>query len=180
MIERKCLIMEACSFFTCRLYTVQASAPDSRVDSTIARYVLPLLRIGTWWLFLGLWRSRPRDAQTLAILLCISSSIYPSLDIVVSRRVNSRTKFSLFRSTVISSSRVLVELGWYSTSVFLMLIFRPNLLTHRRKHPLFSASLQQSVQPVHSHLRIAALQVVLVFALKCATLNWSALCLDCM
>ena len=27
MIERRCRIMKACSFFTCRLYTVQASAP---------------------------------------------------------------------------------------------------------------------------------------------------------
>ena len=37
MNERKCRTMKACSFFTCRLYIVQASAPYRRVDSTIAR-----------------------------------------------------------------------------------------------------------------------------------------------
>ena len=126
MIERRCRIMKACNFFTCRLYTVQASAPYRRVDSTIARYILPLTRMDTWWLFQSLWRSRPKDALALAILLCISSSMHPSLDIVLPREVNSITEFNLFPSTMISSSRVLVELGWYSTSVFLMLIFRPN------------------------------------------------------
>ena len=74
-------IMKACSFFTCRLYTVQASAPYRRVDSTIARYILPLTRMDTWWLFQSLWRSRPKDTLALAILLCISSSMHPSLDI---------------------------------------------------------------------------------------------------
>ena len=58
MIERRCRIMKACNFFTCRLYTVQASAPYRRVDSTIARYILPLTRMDTWWLFQSLWRSR--------------------------------------------------------------------------------------------------------------------------
>ena len=100
MIDRRCRIMKACSFFTCRLYTVQASAPYRRVDSTIAR---------------------------------------------------------LFQLSMIYSSRVLVELGWYSISALLMLIFSRTSLMRRRKHPLFSASFQQSVQPVHCHMRIAAL-----------------------
>ena len=39
----------------------------------------------TWWLFQSLWRSRPKDALALAILLCISSSMHPSLDIVLPR-----------------------------------------------------------------------------------------------
>ena len=85
MIERRCRIMKACSFFTCRLYTVQATAPYRRVDSTIARYILPLTRMDTWWLFQSLWRSRQKDALALAILLCISSSMHPSLDMVLPR-----------------------------------------------------------------------------------------------
>ena len=55
-------------FFTCRLYTVQAMAPYRRVDSTIARYILPLTRIDTWWLFQSIWCNRPKDAIVLAIL----------------------------------------------------------------------------------------------------------------
>ena len=35
MIERRCGIMKACNIFKCRLYTVQASAPYRRVDSTV-------------------------------------------------------------------------------------------------------------------------------------------------
>ena len=35
----------------CRLYTVHASAPYMRVDSTTARYIMPLTRTVTWWLF---------------------------------------------------------------------------------------------------------------------------------
>ena len=82
MIERRCRIMKACSFFTCHLYNLQASAPHRRVDSTIAQYILPLTRMDTWWLFQSLWHSRPKDALALAILLCISSSVHPLLDIV--------------------------------------------------------------------------------------------------
>ena len=37
MIDRRCLVMKACSFFTCFLYTVHVSAPFSKVDSMIAR-----------------------------------------------------------------------------------------------------------------------------------------------
>ena len=184
MIERRCRIMKACSFFTCRLYTVQASAPYRRVDSTIARYILPLTRMDTWWLFQSLWRSRPKDALALAILLCISSSMHPSLDIVLPRYVNSRTDFSLFPSTMISSSRVLVELDWYSTSVFLMLIFRPNFFDALEKaSTIFCISSAEcatcALSPANSSPLIS-IRVVLVFALKCATLNRSALCLDCM
>ena len=74
MIERRCRIMKACSFFTCRLYTVQASAPYSRVDSTTARYILPLTRMDMWWLFQSLWRSRPTDTLALATLIVNASS----------------------------------------------------------------------------------------------------------
>ena len=52
MNERRCRIMKACSFFTCLLYTVQATARYPRVDSTIARYILLLTRLDTWWLFI--------------------------------------------------------------------------------------------------------------------------------
>ena len=83
MIECRCRIMKACSFFTCHLYTVQTSAPYRRVDSTIARYILPLTRTDTWWLFQSLWRCQPKDALILAILLYISSSMHPLLDIVL-------------------------------------------------------------------------------------------------
>ena len=120
MIDRRCRIMKACSFFTCRLYIVQASA-YKRGDSTIARYIL------------SLWRSQPKDALPLAILLCISSTMHPFLDIVLPRQVNSRTESNLFPSTMISSSWVLVELGWYSTSVFLILIFRQSFFDASEK-----------------------------------------------
>ena len=75
MIERRCRIMKACSIFTSRLYTVQASAPYRRVDSTTTRYILPLTRRDTCWLCQNLWRSRPKYALALAILFCISLSI---------------------------------------------------------------------------------------------------------
>ena len=55
MIERRCRITKPCSFFTCRLYR--------RVDSKIARYILPLTRMVTWWFFQSLWRNRPKDAS---------------------------------------------------------------------------------------------------------------------
>ena len=100
--------------------------PYRRVDSTIARYILPLTCMDTWSLFQSLWRSRPKDALTLAILLCISSSMHPLVDVVLPRKVNSRTEFNLFQSTMISFSRVLVEFGWYNTWVLFMFIFRPN------------------------------------------------------
>ena len=58
---------EGMQLFTCRLYTVQGSAPYRRVDSMIARYILPLTSMDTWWLFQNLWRSRPKDALALAI-----------------------------------------------------------------------------------------------------------------
>ena len=35
MIGRRCLIMKACSFFTCLLYSVHVSAPYSRMESMI-------------------------------------------------------------------------------------------------------------------------------------------------
>ena len=82
MIEGKRRIMKACNLFTCRLYTVQASAPYRRVDSTSARYILPLTRFDTRWLFQCLWGGRPKDALALAILICISSSMHPLLVIV--------------------------------------------------------------------------------------------------
>ena len=84
MIERRYRVMKACSFFTCRLYIVQASAMYRRVDSTNARYILPLIRMDTWWLFQSLWRSRAKDALALAILLCISSSMHP-FNVVMSK-----------------------------------------------------------------------------------------------
>ena len=104
-----------------------------RMDITIVRYIWPLTRMDTWWLFQSFWRSLPKDALALAIVLCISSSMHPLLDIVLPREVNSRTECSLFPSTMISSSRVLVQLDWYSTSVFLMLIARPNFCNASEK-----------------------------------------------
>ena len=59
--------------------------PYRRVNSTIARYILPLTCVDTWSLFQSLWRSRPKDALTLAILLCISSSMHPLVDVVLPR-----------------------------------------------------------------------------------------------
>ena len=116
MIERRCRIMTACSFFTCRLYTVEASAPYRRVDSTITQYIV-------------------------------------------------------FPSTVISSSRVLVELGWYSNSVFLMLVFRPNFFDASQKAStifcISSAECATSALSYANSRSLISIRVVLVFALKC-------------
>ena len=184
MIERRCRITKACSFFTCRLYIVQASAPYRRVDSTIAWYILPLTRMDTWWLFQSLRRSRPKDALPLAILLCVLSSMHPLLDIVLPMYVNSRTELSLFPSTMISLFRVLVELGWYSTSVFLMLIFRLNFFDASEKSSIIfcisSAECATSALSSANSSSLISIGVVLVFGLKCATLNRSAFCLDCI
>ena len=184
MIELRFPIMKAFSFFTCRVYTVQASALYRRVDSTVARHSLPLTRMDTWWLFQNLWRGRPKDALALAILLCISSSVHPLVDIVLPRWVNSRTEFSLFPSTMISWSRVLVVLGWYRTSVFLMLIFRPNFFDASEKAStilcISSAKWATNALSSANSSSLISIRVVLVFALKCATLNRSGLCLDCM
>ena len=81
MIERRCCIMKACSFF--HLSSLQCPGLVSEYDSTIARYILPLTRMHTWWLFQNLWRSRPKDALALVTILCISSSMHPLLDIVL-------------------------------------------------------------------------------------------------
>ena len=173
MVECRCRIMKACSFFTYRLYTVQASAPYSRVDNTIARYILPLTRMDTWWLFQSFWRSRLKDALALDILLGISTSMHPLPDIVLPRQVNSRTEFRLFPSTMISSSRVPVELGWYSTSVFSMLIFRPNFFDASEKAStifvISSAECATSALSSANSSSLISIRVVLVFALKCAT-----------
>ena len=85
MIESRCRIMKACSFFTCRFYTVQPSAPYRIVDSTIAWYILPLTRMDTWWLFQSTWLSRPKDNLALSILLCTSLSMHPLIDIMLPR-----------------------------------------------------------------------------------------------
>ena len=81
MIERICRTMKASCFFTCRMYTVQVSAPYRRVESKTARYILPFTRMDTCWLFQSLWRNRPKHALALAILLCISSSMHLLLDV---------------------------------------------------------------------------------------------------
>ena len=179
MIERICRIMKACSFFTCCLYTVQASAPYRRVDNTIARYILPLTRMDTWWLFQSLWHSRPKDALALAILPGISSSMHPLLIIVLPRLVNSEQSLACFHQPW-----VFVELGWYSISVFLMLIFRPNFFDISEKAStifcISSAECATSALSSANSSSLISIRVVLVFALKCATLNRSVLCLDCI
>ena len=130
IIERRCRIMKTCSLFTCRMYIVQTSAPYT----SIAQYILLLTRMDIRWLFQNIWRIRPKGAVALAPLLCMSSSMNPLLDIELSRKVNSRIKcISLFSSTMVPSYRVLVGLGWYSTSVLLMLIFRANFLDASEK-----------------------------------------------
>ena len=49
-----------------------------------------------------------------------------SLAIILPRYVNSFTGFSMVSATLMSSSIVTVEFGWNITSVFFMLILRPN------------------------------------------------------
>ena len=151
----------------------------TRVDSTVARYILPLTRTDTWWLFQSLWRSWPKVALSLAILLCISSAMLPLLDIV-----HSRTEFSLFPPTMISSFRVLVEFGWYRTSVFLILMFRPNVFDASEKASaifcIYSAVCASRALASANSSSLISIRVVMVFALKYATLNRSAFSLDCM
>ena len=132
--------------------------------------VLPLTRMYTWWLFQSIWRSRSIDALALAILICISSSMRPLLGIVLQRYVNSRTAFRLFPSTMISSSRVLVELGWYSTSVF----FGPNFFDEWEKactiFCISSAEWATSALSFANSSSVISIRVFLFFALKCAIL----------
>ena len=184
MIERRCRIMKECSFFNYLLYTVQVSAPYMRVDIMIARYILLLTSMDTWWLVQRLWCSQPKDGLVLAILLCISSTMHPLLHIMLPRELNSRKEFTLFPSTMFSSSRVLVELGWYSTSDFLMLIYRPNFFDVLQKASTIfcfsSAECATSALSSASSSSLISIRVVLVFALKCASVNRSTLCQDCM
>ena len=72
MIERRYHIKKACSFLAYCLYIIQASAAYCRMDSTLARYIFPLTRQDTWWLFQSLLRSLPKDILAVVILLCIS------------------------------------------------------------------------------------------------------------
>ena len=116
---------------------------------------------------------------------CIFSPVVCSLlDIVHPRYVNSRPELSLFPSTMIHSSRVLVELGCYSISVFLMLIFRPNLFDTLEKAStilcISSTEYATSALSSANNSSLISIRVVLVFALKCATLNRSELCLNYM
>ena len=75
MIDRRCLIMKACNIFTCIIYTVHVSVPYSKVDSMIARYIIPFTFIDTLWLFQSLSRRRPNDILVFEILFGRSASI---------------------------------------------------------------------------------------------------------
>ena len=75
-------------------------------------------------------------------------------------------------------------MGWYSTSVFLILIFRPNLFGASEKAStifcISSAEWATSALSSANSSSLISIRVFFVFALKCVTLNRSALCLDCM
>ena len=79
---------------------------------------------------------------------------------------------------MISSSRVLVELGWYNTSVFLMFIFRPNFFdaSENASTIVCICSAECATGPLSSanSSSLISIRVVLIFALRCATLNMSA------
>ena len=83
MNDHRCLIKKACSFFTRLLYTVHVSAPYSKVDSMIARWIYPFTLIDTLWLFQSLSRKRPNDILAFDILFCSSASMLPSLAIIL-------------------------------------------------------------------------------------------------
>ena len=180
MIDRRCLIMKACSFFTCLLYTVHVSAPYStggQYDRTG--------RFDTLWLFQSLSRRRPNDILAFDILFCSSASMWPSLAIILPRYVNSFTWVSVVSSTLMSSSMVIVEFGWNITSVFFMLlILRPNFddALANVSTILWISSAEWAISALSSakSSSLTSIFVVFVFALKCATVKRSAFCRDWM
>ena len=68
----------------------------------------------TLWLFQSISRRRPKNMLDFDISFC-----YYTVE-------NSCTGLSVVSSTLMSSSMVVVEFRWNITSVFFMLIFRPN------------------------------------------------------
>ena len=175
-IERRCRVMKTCSFFTCRLYTVHASTPHRRMDSTIARYILSLTRMDAWQLFQSLWRSRPKDLIALATLLCIS---YESITWYSASEIgefqNKVQLVSINHDILLSGS---CRVGLVQHLHLLDVNLQPNLFdTSKKTSTIFCISCALSFANSSSPTSI---QIVLVFALKCATLSRSALCLGSM
>ena len=81
----------------------------------------------TLCLFQSLSRRRTNDMLAFDILFYGSASMWPYLVIILPRYVNSCTGFSVVLSTFMFASMGVIEFGWNITSVFFMLIFRPNL-----------------------------------------------------
>ena len=92
----------------------------------------------------------------------------PAFYASVPRYVNSFTWFSVVSSTLMSSSMVIVEFGWNITSVFFMLILRPNFddaLANASTILWISSAISALSSAKSSSL--TSIFVVFVFALKC-------------
>ena len=91
----------------------------------------------------------------------------------------------MISSTLMSSSMVIVEFGWNITSVFFMLILRPNfddaLANASTILWIYSAEWTISTQSSAKSSSLASIFVFyFVFGLKCATVKRSAFCRDWM
>ena len=123
------------------------------------------------------------DMLAFDILFCISASMCPSLAIILPRYVNSFTGFSVVSSTLMSSM-VIVEFCWNITSVFLMLILRPNFddVLANASTILWISSAKWAISslPSAKNSYLTSILVVFVFALKCETVMWSSFWRDWM
>ena len=83
-----------------------------------------------------------------------------------------------------SSSMVIVEFGWNITSVFFMLILRPNFDDALENAStflwIFSAEWAISALSSAKSSSLTSIFMVFVFALKCATVKRSVFWRDCM
>ena len=83
-------------------------------------------------------------------------------------------------SILMSFSIVVVEFGWNITSVFFMLILRPNFYDALKTHQQSSGSPLLSGQSSAKSSSPTSIFVVFVFALKCETVKRSVFWCDWM
>ena len=129
-------------------------------------------------------RRRPNDMLAFDILFCSSDSMLPYLAIILPRYVTSFTGVSVVSSALMSSSMVVVEFGWKITSVFFMLILRPNFddALANTSTILWISSAEWAISALSSAKgsSLTSIFVVFVFALKCAIVKRSAFWCDWM
>ena len=118
------------------------------------------------------------DILVFAILFCSSASMSPSLAIILPRYVNYFTGFSVVSSTLMSSSMVVVEFGWNITSVFFMLILRPNFddALANASTILWISSAEWAISALSS-AKSSSLTSIFVFFLRSEVCNCKEVCI---